>query len=225
MDHFKSLRENQYTISSSPSDRTVDEAKLSAAAGYEFPPLPAGNRWSREFDEFATKCFALLELRGDDASLLDVNVSDRLHRNYFDALIEFRSAATARDIHLIRVYHRLLLESPDPALIRMAVPALRAFDPKAVLTHEHVAACMEINRSLSAWCDKNPALFTDMWDVDEHLVKLLKKLARLCFEEMSPERVSMICMLVRRGVVESGQVRAALADFENVTPVLMEGAL
>jgi hypothetical protein len=225
MGHFDAMREGMYPITVKGVDRTVAEATASVAAGYAFPPLPAGNRWNSAFGGFVVECVKVLELRCEDATLLNVEVAERLHRNYFDALMDFRSAVNARDVHLIGVYHRLLLDSPDPALIRLTIPALRALDRKAVLTHEHVAACMQINRALSAWCDQNPDLFVDMWDIEDYLGKIRTKLSRLCFEELSPERVSMICMLVRRGIVEISQVRAALTDFNDITLSLMEGAL
>lgn len=188
--------------------------------GYHFPPLPETNGvWTDEFSAFARECADILKQRQGDQKLTSDDW-DFIHPKYSDAISHFNIAIVAKDVVLISVYRRFILNTESPASIKLCVRILRSVYPgtmaAALYTDEHHQAQQSIHAAVWDW-DGYSTLDYDARN------RLIDDLTAFAYEDLS--QTDRILSFIKRGVVEPNDIRPMLDATADVIPPLLEGTL
>jgi hypothetical protein len=188
------------------------------AEGYPLPETPdTGGKWTPEFEAYANVVKDIMRNRYTDCYRL--GVSDE---GYQRAELDFRLAENAvseKKARVIEAYTRLLKDSIHPNEISPSLPVLDSITGAGELTHEHVNVYYDLQETVYAW------RVAHNLGQDGPPAGLLNGLVRLCFEEMTEQRLFTVKSLLARGMTSPKEIRAALSTFDGIESPLTDGAL
>jgi len=195
-----------------------DAAQSRMLDGYPLPDAPdTGEEWNDEFNDFAEKCMAAFKLMASDHEVFSAD--DQQYLSASDATIMFGAAIIAKDVGLVRCYHRLI-QKVSPRDLLSSVQLLRQMHPEtpvhAIVTEQHALASKNIKEAMRKADEEEVFNFL-------LLEELIASLTTMAFNDLT--QTDRIVMLIKRGVYDPNDMKRMLLELDGIESSLLEGTL